>query len=389
MQDAKTLRSYLDIIARSELLEAKTWTPEDSWLRSELHRQIFMNLVQGYLEILGGEPDSPDFTPIYNNHLLLQPNPDDTYVHTPVDGKGVYRLSGDRGTIRLLTVTLVKEPIGLAEIPGGQTAEYDLDDTIAIGADGRFECLLSAERPAGHEGNWLCMPVETDGLLIRRRSYDWANERDSRLAIERLDVSPLRPRLTQEQLEGRLTALAEFAERHSRQWLRYQEQLLPLVNRIEHHGFSDLGGIRVQQYWWGKFDFAADEALILETEVPETAPYWNIQLNDQIWNTLEYAWRQSHLNGHQARIDSDGKFRAVISCEDPGVPNWLDTVGRLQGSIVGRWYKCSSHPVPRITKVKLADVRQHLPQETPVLTVAEREDSIRARARAVQMRIKW
>ena len=84
MQDAKTLRSYLDIIARSELLEAKTWTPEDSWLRSELHRQIFMNLVQGYLEILGGEPDSPDFTPIYNNHLLLQPNPDDTYVHTPV-----------------------------------------------------------------------------------------------------------------------------------------------------------------------------------------------------------------------------------------------------------------------------------------------------------------
>ena len=389
VQNARTLRSYLDIIAGSEQLESRLWTPEDDCQKAELHRQIFMNLVQGYLQLLGGEPDTPDFTPIYNNHLLLQPNPDDTYVHTPVNGKGVYRLSGDRGTICLLTITLVKQLIGSSETPGGQTAEYDLDDAIALNADGTFDCLLSDVRPQGYEGNWLHMPADTDGYLIRRRAYDWVNERDPRLAIERLDVSPLRPRPTRAQIEAKLTALAEFAERHSRQWLQYQEQLLPLVNRIENHGFTDLGGIRVQQYWWGKFDIEPGEALILETEVPVAAPYWNIQLNDQLWNTLEYAWRQSHLNGHQARIDSDGRFRAVISSDDPGVPNWLDTVGRLQGSIVGRWYKCSSNPLPQITKVPLTEVRRHLPDDTPVVTSAERADSIRARARAIQMRTRW
>jgi hypothetical protein len=90
-----------------------------------------------------------------------------------------------------------------------------------------------------------------------------------------------------------------------------------------------------------------------------------------------------------AHVDTDGRFRAVISPEDPGVPNWLDTVGRLQGSIVGRWYKCSSDPIPTLTKVKLGDVRGHLPADTPRVSTTEREQAIRHRARSAQMRTRW
>ncbi len=387
----QTLQSYLDAIGKGAALEGTTWNPGDAQLRADLHDQFFMNIVQGYFLYQGATADHPDFTPNYNNVLRLQPNPDDTYVRTEVDGSGVYRLSGERGTIRLLTVTLGRDVIGTTETPGGQTAEYDLDECLTFAEDGTFECLFSAERPEGYDGQWLCMPAETNGFLIRRRAYDWQNERDPRLAIERLDVSPLKPRPSAEQVESRLMGLAEYAERHSRQWLRYQDQIRDrgIVNRIEHHGFSELGGIRVQQYWWGMFQIEPGEALILETEIPDTAPYWNIQLNDEIWNTLEYVWRQSHLNGHQAHLDSDGKFRAVISVDDPGVPNWLDTVGRLQGTMVGRWYKCSSHPVPTLKKVKLAEVRDHLPSDTPVIDAQERDARIRARARSLQMRTKW
>src|SRR5687767_2799809 len=114
--------------------------------------------------------------------MRLQPKPDDTYVRTPVDGHGVYRLKGERGNIRLLTVTLGTRTIGTNETPGGQTAEYDLDQTITFDDDGRFECIFSDVRPEGHLGNWLRMPAETDMLLVRRRSYDWANERDPRLS---------------------------------------------------------------------------------------------------------------------------------------------------------------------------------------------------------------
>ena len=67
----KTLRSYLDTIAKAEALESTTWAPDDAQLRADLHEQIFMNLTQGYFLYMGGDPDQPDLTPNYNNLLRL------------------------------------------------------------------------------------------------------------------------------------------------------------------------------------------------------------------------------------------------------------------------------------------------------------------------------
>jgi hypothetical protein len=52
-----------------------------------------------------------------------------------------------------------------------------------------------------------------------------------------------------------------------------------------------------------------------------------------VWLRLQEIYRLSSTNGHYAKISSDGKFRAVISLEDPGVPNWLDPAGFKQGTI--------------------------------------------------------
>ncbi len=115
-------------------------------------------------------------------------------------------------------------------------------------------------------------------------------------------------------------------------------------------------------------------------------PYWNVHLSDTLFNTLEYVYAQSSLNGAQAMVDSDGKFRAVLSLTDPGVPNWLDTVGYRQGTIVGRWYRCSSQPMPTLTRVPLKEVRRHLLPGTPSVSVAQRADAVRSRARSYQLR---
>ncbi len=72
------------------------------------------------------------------------------------------------------------------------------------------------------------------------------------------------------------------------------------------------GALAKQVYWPACFQLDEDEALIIETELPEHRPYWNIQLNDPYFNALEYVYRLSSLNGHMAKISSDGKFRAVI-----------------------------------------------------------------------------
>jgi hypothetical protein len=99
--------------------------------------------------------------------------------------------------------------------------------------------------------------------------------------------------------------------------------------------------------------------------------------------------RQTHLNGFTAHVDRDGKFRAVVSATDPGVPNWLDTMGYLKGSLLGRWLESSSTPIPRVTRIKLADLRKHLPADTPVVTAEARDAAIRLRRKGAQLRRRW
>lgn len=120
------------------------------------------------------------------------------------------------------------------------------------------------------------------------------------------------------------------------------------------------------------------EALILETEPPERQMYWNVQLNDELWSTVEFLHRQSSLNGHQARRDTDGRFRAVICLGNPGVHNCVDPGSTLQGMLIGRWYGANVLPVPTLKKVPLPEVQRHLSDDTVLLTAAERAAQLRA-----------
>jgi hypothetical protein len=144
-----------------------------------------------------------------------------------------------------------------------------------------------------------------------------------------------------------------------------------------------------QLYWPAVFQFDEDEALIVETEMPASAPYWNIQLNDPLFNAVEYVYRISHINDWNAVRSSDGKLRAVIALNDPGVPNWLDPAGFTEGTLYGRWYDCDSLPIPTIKRVKLAELRDHLPADTGIVTPEERADQLRRRVRAAQRRRRW
>ena len=161
------------------------------------------------------------------------------------------------------------------------------------------------------------------------------------------------------------------------------------MNSVVLNSWSDIGGLAEQTYYEGLFEFSAGEALILETEVPDQVRYWSVLLADQLFNTIDWDKCQSSLNGFQAQRETDGLFRAVISVDDPGVPNWLDTAGRYKGVVQGRWYQASSAPTPRLKRVKLAELRNHLPADTPHIDHEARRESLRARFRGAQWRRKW
>lgn len=389
----KLWNDYVDLLRPAGELIAKTWAPDSPQVQADLCRQLAMNLSQGYFLYCQATPEHPDFAPFENSVFLLQPNPDAVYHYAPVAGDGVYRVVGHRGTVPVAGFATGKVMIGMGLPPGPGYDNYDLDD-LTLGKDGAFEVIFSAERPAGHVGDWRRLHPEARFLMLRQFSYDWGREQDARVAIERLDTPPLKPRHTPEDIDRQLralfgtyvgcltqTALGAIGRVQTGGWL----------NNFHMHDFQDLGNSASwpQAYFECVYEIAPGEALILETELPEKHHYWNIQVVDALWNQVELVHRQSSLNGHQAELDPDGRFRAVLSLEDPGVPNWLDAGGHARGMLIGRWYRCSSHPTPSLRKVEFAELRRHLPASTPTLTPQERMARLRQRRIGAQLRRRW
>ena len=91
------------------------------------------------------------------------------------------------------------------------------------------------------------------------------------------------------------------------------------------------------QYMIGAWRLGPDEALVVQGRASPGTAYWILQITDRWHETAHFSRRTVHYNDHTVKLESDGSFRAVISPEDPGVPNWLDTGGRTEGYMSFRW----------------------------------------------------
>jgi hypothetical protein len=209
------------------------------------------------------------------------------------------------------------------------------------------------------------------------------------MTIERLDTSVMRSRPPGRELENRLLGLAAAIGNTALSFVNHVEELRAegYVNRLKI--MDTPGGLQGQFYYEGAYELAPDEALIVESQVPRTCLYWSTILTNDIYETTDWVNNQSSLNDSQARVDSDGVVRFVVSLQDPGIPNWLDAAGYPTGAIQGRWTECDGTPIPKVTKVHLADLRKVLPSETPVVTPSQREAIIRERRAHFLSRTMW
>ena len=146
-----------------------------------------------------------------------------------------------------------------------------------------------------------------------------------------------------------------------------------------------MGGAQENINAWGHYDLGPDEALIVEA-VPAEARYWSLHIGNFWWESLDYASRHTSLNHHQAVLDDDGTFRAVVAHHDPGVPNWLDTMGHTKGPLLFRWVVADHGPATETQIVPFDEIRAHLPTGTPTVSPEERAETIRRRRRGAQRR---
>lgn len=358
--------------------------------RRELFRLALSAVANGYLSHIALDPRRPTWTPCWNISMNMGgPCPDFTYRTTDVDPAGTYRISGRRGTTRFVEISQQSyELLGHEGNTSVTPVQNSLDD-LTLGDDGHFSVLLSAERPAGHQGDWWELQPSTVRLLLRQCAVDWIDEVDARMAIERLDdVAPT----TTAEVDRRIANLGPWAEGMVRfdidlaRWYRdnHGVNVLTRSKKIE-----SIGGMPDQVYYDGAYEIEDDEALVIETALPQRSLYWSLLVADDRFSTVDWANHQSSLNESQARIDPDGKLRVVISKRDPGVQNWLDKADNPWGIIQMRWKNPSDAPDPEVTHCKVADVRDHLPAGTPAYSAAEREEALAKRRVGYQLRLHW
>ena len=367
---------------------------EDPQIRQEAGRLALSAFVAAGIDALASDPDHPVFLPQISNYITIgQPNADTNYRLAKFTPGGTYRLRGRRGSMNQAVIAETgprpKQVEGSVNL-GAPRPVHNLN-ALTTDAQGRYDVILSPARPEGYTGDWWQLDPTSNGLLVRLVGSEWGVELEPSLSIERLDAPASRPRPAAAVLEANLRSIAAAAGFIAPLLVDRPQKLHTdgIVNKLRAVDFSQMGGLKGQFYYEGAYDLQDDEALIIETTVPETYAYRSVILTNDLYETTDWYNNHSSLNGAQAPVDDDGILRIVVSARDPGVPNWLDTAGFSRGVIQGRWVDCSSEPVPTIRKLALADVRAALPASTPQVSPQERDQITRDRRAALQQRPLW
>jgi hypothetical protein len=366
----------------------------DPQIRQEVGRLALSAVAAATIDALASDPNYPVFVPQLNNYITIgQPNADTNYRSAKIAPAGVYRLRGQRGSMKQALIAEAgprpKQVEGSVNL-GKPRSVHDLN-ALKVDAQGDYDVILSPTKPEGYSGDWWQLDPTSNMLLVRMIASEWGKEVEPTLSIERLDIPAERPRPPAATLEANLRSIATSANFIGPLLVDRPQKLRAegYVNKLKDVDFSQMGGLAGQFYYEGVYELKEDEALIVETKLPERCNYRSLILTNEIYETSDWYNNQSSLNAAQAAADDDGILRIVVSAGDPGVPNWLDTAGYPTGVIQGRWLDCSCKPVPTVRKVALADVKKFLPAATRTISAHERDQQIRARRAALQQRPLW
>jgi len=388
-----SLEEALDALADSvrdagEFVRGHLWYGSERE-QTEAYRHIVRTLASALNERALTDPDFPYFNEINTRSKQGMDNADQRYLSVMLDGNGIYRVWGARGSSRRLDFTLYSED---AMSPSISTIETD---QLEVDSDGNFELFIGGPQ---HKRNWLASQPGPVRLLVRQIHADWNHEKPGQIHIDRIDSGrPPYPTLTHKTMAKRLNAATQLFAKSVRRWPEYSRtrfhMLVPVNEVSPPRDTGATGGLAGRLIAGGHFQLEEDEALIV-TSWPSTAAYQGIQLGHHWWESLDYANRQSSLTTQQARLSADGAYHFVIAARDPGFWNWLDTEGFERGVILLRY---DGMPVPELPKdqhpvahlVKFDEIAEHLPAGEPILTPGERSNEIAARRRHVQQRFGY
>ena len=353
-----TWRDFCRALERAGDVVLRPGSPLDPFDRAEGFRylsRLTRVALESYLEF--ADPLFPVLRrPAHETVKIGADNPDNYYQSAAIRGDCEYRLSGTRGTVHYLGFGTYAGGYGTSG-RRGQTGYVDARE-LAVGPDGRFDLVLSCRRPPAGT-HWLPMDPDTSSLIVRQTFQDRDHEHIADLRLERIGAAGAPAPLDPAFLDHGLQAAAAYVHGTASLFADWAEGFAKRVNELPRfdpavaaaaHGDPNI------VYYHGYWELEPDQALLVEV-TPPRCEYWNFQLNNHWMESLDYRYHRIARNHHDAVTSPDGSVRLVISAEDPGVGNWLDTAGHRRGTMCLRWVGAETHPDPRVLVVDLATLR--------------------------------
>jgi hypothetical protein len=130
----------------------------------------------------------------------------------------------------------------------------------------------------------------------------------------------------------------------------------------------------------------ADEALIIEFDAHDGL--WMLTNMGTFFNSMDYLYRQVSFTPSRTRADGDGKIRIVMSHDDPGYHNWMDTQGFERGNVTYRILLSESRVALRTHLVKRANLASILPADSARVSPQQRVAQLRERFDGIRQRYR-
>ena len=368
--------------------------PEEAWARFDslmdewtYHYALkAVNADANYPKVLGhlfGPPHEWFGMKVPGSRASGGDNPDSNMAIVPIDAHARFELHG-----RQLDNPVVDVPFTLCANLSLSSALGNLDwKDVDIKPDGTFVITLDPQ-PANGRRNHIQTRVDARWLFIRDCRGDW-RQTPNAYRIKRLDP-PTAPPLTLEQI-------AERAARYIVEDVPMMYFVMAAAAAIPVNVFpppfssAGVGGMATQMLSMAHLKIADDEAMVV-TIGAGGARYRTFVLHDFWFRTFDYWNNTSTANTSQGIANADGSITFVISLQDPGVHNWLDTAGTHEVTVLHRWQGVPpNQPAgsgPSITGqlVKLKDLDAALPAAIKRVTAAERREQIMDRQRSFALR---
>ena len=304
------------------------------------------------------------------------PNGDNVYRHAKIDDQGTYRL---RGHMHSCEEFLLALRIGnMHEQVYGTLGELSATE-LGIGPDNEVDILFS---PSGEGG--VAIPPGTRMIAIREYYFHWRPLEPATLILERV--------AGQRAPGGVVAALNDAGDQVDRSLTFWNDYMITARARGTDNTFipprREPKGLQTMHYSFCFWSLQPGEALVVRFAEP-VARYWSVQLYQLGWFEWLDLGRPTSLNHAQIAPDPGGGVTVVLSADDPGTANWLDTEGRIDGLLTFRcaWLR-ESAPRPTTEVVKLTDLERALGPGSPRRDADERTEQIAARRAHLQWRFR-